>query len=210
MAGRRRDGRSRRISLRRAPVYVVQVAVAGVALAAAAVLVVPKALGWDGMVVLSGSMEPTLRTGGVAFVDPVPAERIRVGDIVTFTRSASRQQVTHRVVDVVNEADGPHFRTQGDANGIEDSWVVGPGQVVGKVRYALPHLGGAAAVLVTHRPVLGGVMAVAALALVVDDVRRWRRRRVRAPGPPAPRPRRRRPVPVLLPAGSVPRPLRAS
>ena len=190
-------------------VYVVQVAVAGLALAAAAVLVVPKALGWDGMVVLSGSMEPTLRTGGVAFVDPVPAERIRVGDVVTFTRSGSRQQITHRVVDVVNEADGPHFRTQGDANGIRDGWVVGPGQVVGKVRYALPHLGGVAALLVTHRPLFGAVMAVAALVLVVDDVRRWRRRRQHGPGAVS-RPRRRRPVPVLLPAGSVPRPLRAT
>lgn len=209
MRGKRRDGRSRWGSVRRALVYVVQVAVAGLALAAAAVLVVPKALGWDGMVVLSGSMEPTLRTGGVAFVDPVPAERIRVGDVVTFTRSGSRQQITHRVVDVVNEADGPHFRTQGDANGVRDGWIVGPGQVVGKVRYALPHLGGVAALLVTHRSVFGAGMAVAAVVLVVDDVRRWRRRR-RLSDVSAVRPRRRRPVPVLLPPGTARRPLRPS
>jgi signal peptidase len=188
---------------RRAFVSVVQVAVAGVALAAAAVVVVPKALGLDGMIVLTGSMEPALRTGGVAFVEPVPAEQVRRGDIVTFTRSGTGQQLTHRVVEVVQKADGPHFRTKGDANDAVDSWVVGPGQVVGKVRWALPSFGGVASLVVTHRPVLGEVIAVAALVLVVDDVRRWRRRR-------RTRPRRHRPVPVVLPPGSVPRPLRAS
>lgn len=187
---------------RRASVYVVQVAVAGIALAAAVVVLVPKALGWDGMIVLTGSMEPTLQAGGVAFVDPVPAERIRVGDVVTFTRASSGQQLTHRVVDVVVKDDGPHLRTKGDANAAEDSWTVGPGQVVGKVRYALPSFGGATGMLVTHRPVLGALMALAAVVLVVDDVlRRHRRRR--------PRPRRHRPVPVLFPTGTVPRPLRA-
>jgi signal peptidase len=188
---------------RRAIVYVVQVAVAGLALAAAAVVLVPKALGWDGMMVLTGSMEPALQAGGVAFVDPVPAERVRVGDVVTFTRANSRQQLTHRVISVVTESDGPHFRTKGDANEAADSWTVAPGQVVGKVRYGLPAFGGVTGMLVTHRPMVGGVMALAAIALVVDDVRRSRRRR-------RPRPRRHRPVPVLFPTGTVVRPLRAS
>jgi hypothetical protein len=71
------------------------------------------------------------------------------------------------------------------------------------VRYALPGFGGATALLVTHRPLLGAFMAVAATVLVVDDVRRRRRRRRR--GPP-----RHRPVPVVLPPGSVSRPLRAT
>jgi signal peptidase len=187
---------------RRVLVYVVQVAVAGVALAAAAVVLIPKALGWDGMIVLTGSMEPTLHAGGVAFVDPVPAERIRVGDVVTFTRSGSGQQLTHRVMEVLPAPDGPRLRTKGDANAAVDGWVVGPGQVVGKVRYALPGFGGATGLLVTHRPLLGALMAVAA-TLLVDDVRRRRRRRRR-------RPPRHRPVPVVLAPGSVSRPLRAT
>ena len=191
----------------RALAYIVKVVVAGIALAAATVILLPKALGWDGVMVLSGSMEPMLRTGGVAFVDPVPAKHIRVGDVVTFTRSGSRQQITHRVVEVVPASDGPHFRTRGDANGIEDRWVVGPGQVVGKVRFALPPLGGTATLLVTHRPLLGAVMGLAALVLVVDDIRRWRTRR-NALSPS--RPRRHRPVPVAFAPGTVPRPLRAT
>lgn len=173
-------------------VYAVQVAVAGVAVAASAVLVVPKAMGWQGVIVLSGSMEPALHTGGVAFVDHVPPERIGTGDVLTFTRPGSQQQVTHRVVEVLASSDGPRFRTKGDANDIEDAWVVTSGQVVGQVRFALPHLGGLVRALVANRSMVGMAMGVAALFLVADDVRRWRRKRRLAPpsGPAV--------VPVLL------------
>lgn len=191
---------------RRTLVYLVQVAVAGAAVAMSAVLVVPKAMGWQGVIVLTGSMEPALRTGGVAFVDRVPPERIGTGDLLTFTRPGSRQQVTHRVIEVLSSTDGPRFRTKGDANDIADSWTVTPGQVVGKVRFALPHLGGVARTLVTNRSAVGIAMGIPALFLLVDDIRRWRGRRqpipVLPPGLPVPtseyRIRRRRPVPVVV------------
>ena len=58
--------------------------VALVALLGAVALVAgPRLLGWQGVVVLSGSMEPTLQTGGVAFVQPADASEIQVGDILT-------------------------------------------------------------------------------------------------------------------------------
>jgi signal peptidase len=190
---------------RRTLAYFVQVTVVGAAVALSAVLVVPKLMGWQGVIVLTGSMEPALRTGGVAFVDHVPPERIGTGDLLTFTRPGSRQQVTHRVIEVLASSEGPSFRTKGDANDDADGWTVTPGQVVGKVRFALPYLGGVAQTLVTNRSAIGIAMGIPALFLVADDIRRWRKRRrvVSLPVPvlvplPEYRIRRRRLTPVYV------------
>lgn len=205
--------------------YAVQVAVTAVALAAAAVLVVPKALGWQGVLVLTGSMEPALQTGGVAFVDRVEPKEIGVGDIMTFTRPNSTQQVTHRVTGVIPTSAGYRFTTKGDANDIPDDWIVNERQVVGKVRFALPHMAGAVQLLVGNRQLLALLMAVPAAYLIYDDVKRSRakRRTMQAPsrpaaGPapsvvtPSQRPRRTRPRPAAAATDTAerkPRPLRA-
>lgn len=190
--------------------YLGQVLLASVAVAAAAVLIVPKVMGWQGVLVLTGSMEPALDAGGVAFLDRVPAKDMRVGDIMTFTRAGTRQQVTHRVIAVTATADGPQFITEGDANDGPDAWRVTPKQVVGKVRFALPNLGPIGRMLVQDRTFLALFMAVPALFLTLDEVRRWRRQRalvrqwleekavpvvvVDEPLPPIERPRRTRRV----------------
>lgn len=157
--------------------YLAQVAIAAVAVAAAALIIVPRVMGWQGVLVLTGSMEPALDTGGVAFIDRVQPGDVHRGDVITFTRPDSPQQVTHRVIEVVATSDGPRYRTKGDANDIPDDWVVKPSQLVGKVRLALPKLGGAVRLFVTSRQQLALFMALPAAYLVWDDVRQWRRRR---------------------------------
>jgi signal peptidase len=157
--------------------YVMQVALAAVAVAGAMVVVVPRVLGWQGTLVLTGSMEPALEAGGVAFVDHVPAERIRVGDIMTFTRAGTTRLVTHRVIAVTPGDKGPTFFTRGDANEGPDAWTVTPKQVVGKVRFGLPDLGPLSRLLVEDRSLLALFMALPAAFLVADEVRRWRQQR---------------------------------
>jgi signal peptidase len=161
--------------------YLIQVFIAAVAVAAAALIILPKAMGWQGVLVLTGSMEPALQAGGVAFVDRVQPEQVRVGDIITFTRPDSTQQVTHRVIEVVATSDGARFRTKGDANDIPDDWIVRRSQLVGKVRLALPKLGGFVRLFVGNRQQLGLFMALPATYLVFDEVRRWRDGRRRKP-----------------------------
>lgn len=179
--------------------YAVQVGVTAVALAAGAVLVVPKALGWQGVLVLTGSMEPALQTGGVAFVDRVEPKDIKVGDIMTFTRPKSTQQVTHRVTGVIPTDTGYRFTTKGDANDIPDDWIVREEQVVGKVRFALPHMAGAVQLLVGNRLLLALLMAVPAAYLIYDDTKRSRAKK---------RAKQAHPVPVPVPAAEpVPVPL---
>lgn len=101
----------------------------------------PRLLGWQPLVVLTGSMEPTLPLGSVAFTEPLPAQEVRVGDVVTFRHpDGGPDMVTHRVVEVL---EGPpvSFRTKGDANEILDTWVVPAANVVGIVRHNIPYMG---------------------------------------------------------------------
>lgn len=116
--------------------------VAAAFVAVIAWLVAPRLLGWQAEVVLSGSMEPALGTGSVAFVQPKPAEEVKVGDILTFRHPEHPERlVSHRVVEVIAVQPAPSFRTKGDANDGADSWVVPGDAVIGTVRLDLPYVG---------------------------------------------------------------------
>ena len=69
--------------------------------------------------VMTGSMEPTIRAHSLIIAVPVRTEEVRVGDIVTYTRTASDKRfdrihipltVVHRVIAV----EGERFIFQGD------------------------------------------------------------------------------------------------
>ncbi len=109
-------------------------------------LSLPRFMGWQPQVVLSGSMEPALQVGAVAFVEEKPAEEVEVGDVLTFwhpqTSEVPRPLVTHRVVNIVTDPDGrPAFETRGDANDGPDPWTVPAPNVVGTVKFDVPYVG---------------------------------------------------------------------
>jgi signal peptidase len=95
-----------------------------VVLAAAAVTVGPRLLPYKTFGVASASMEPTLPVGSLIVTVPVAADRLRVGDIITFHRPGDHSLVTHRIARIENGPQGRVFVTKGDANGAEDGWVV--------------------------------------------------------------------------------------
>jgi signal peptidase len=96
-------------------------------------------------VVVSGSMEPTIHTGSVAFVKPVSPSAVKKGDIIAFTSpSNSKDTILHRV-DSISSTDPLLFKTKGDNNNAPDLWdVMGVG-VKGVYFGAIPYLGNAAA-----------------------------------------------------------------
>jgi signal peptidase len=96
---------------------------------------VPQTVGaTESYVVLSGSMEPAIQTGGVIYVYERSPENIEEGDVITFNAGGAQTEVTtHRVVEVV-ERDGTRmFVTKGDANENRDPAPVPPDAVVGVV-----------------------------------------------------------------------------
>jgi len=102
-----------------------------------------RALGMATFVVTGGSMEPTIHKGSLVIDEPVSADKVRLGDIITFDHYD--QTTTHRVVGIEGSAAGPMFSTKGDANQVTDPEPLSfPGRV-GLVKLAVPGLGYAVA-----------------------------------------------------------------
>jgi len=93
--------------------------------------------------VIGGSMRPTLDVGDVVIVVEVPADTIEPGDIIQF-REAEGSTTVHRVVEIQEIEGNMVFVTQGDANEAPDPDPVLADNVVGKVIFNIPNVGGAA------------------------------------------------------------------
>jgi signal peptidase len=79
------------------------------------------AAGWvQPLVVVSGSMSPTISTGDLLFAVPLEPARLRVGDVATLPNPQSGRYVTHRVVEISRDGSDYLVRMQGDANGAAD------------------------------------------------------------------------------------------
>ena len=119
--------------------WVITLAAAVVLLAIISFMVAPKLLNMQGLVVLSGSMEPEIQTGGIVLIKPVDTADVRVGDIITF--GERRVGTTHRVVEILHAESGLMFRTKGDANQEADLDLVPAGSVRGRVALDVPYVG---------------------------------------------------------------------
>ena len=109
-----------------------------IVLIVAAAFIAPKFVGIMPYIVKSGSMEPQIHTGAVAFID-THEKNVAVGDVITYTigEAGSEKYVTHRIVG--EKPDG--YVTKGDANEVEDANCVKQEQIVGTYRYSIPHAG---------------------------------------------------------------------
>jgi signal peptidase len=102
-----------------------------------------RTMGMATFVVTGGSMEPTIHKGSLVIDEPVTADKVKLGDVITFDHYD--QTTTHRVVGVEGSPNGTMFSTKGDANQITDPEPLSfPGRV-GVVRVAIPGLGYAVA-----------------------------------------------------------------
>jgi hypothetical protein len=68
------------------------------------------------------SMQPLVRDGDILLVQPVGAERVRVGDVVLCSSQADRVLV-HRVLRRLAGPEGPIFLVQGDQVREPDGWI---------------------------------------------------------------------------------------
>jgi signal peptidase len=102
-------------------------------------LVLPHLLKYKTYAVISGSMEPTLHVGSLAYVRSSLPEEIEEGDIITFLISQDSSLVaTHRVVSInLNDS---YFITKGDANESEDA-PIQFNKLIGRTLFSIPYLG---------------------------------------------------------------------
>lgn len=118
----------------------------------------PSVLGVRTAVVLTGSMEPSIRANDLVVVRRQAS--YSVGDVVMFRSGAST--VTHRITQVTPEG----YRTKGDANNTEDAGVTPPEDVLGRVVLTLHGVGAAVQFLKTPLGALCLVLLIPALVLL--------------------------------------------
>jgi len=101
--------------------------------------------GYRLFMVLSGSMEPKIKTGSVVLV--APKEKYKADEVITFLANPQanlrdiKATVTHRIVSVHDDEGRPTYTTKGDANEDPDREMVTHRQVLGKVIISIPFLG---------------------------------------------------------------------
>lgn len=100
------------------------------------------AIGWEPVLITSGSMGPTISPGDVVLLGEPPApgdDLLQPGTVITFRDPGDPDAlITHRI-DETRE-DGL-YRTRGDANGRPDSAPVAPDDIVGVGRMLVPLIG---------------------------------------------------------------------
>ena len=99
---------------------------------------IPQVGNYKVMTVLTGSMEPAIKTGTVLVI--TPKEDYGIDDIVTFSIDGS-VPTTHRIVEKTVENGNISYTTKGDANPAQDMTEVRKEDVVGKVAFGIPFLG---------------------------------------------------------------------
>jgi signal peptidase len=96
-----------------------------------------RVLGFVPYAVKTGSMEPTIHTGSLTYVDThYDVKKIKEKDIIAFKLSDDLF-VTHRVAEVHDD----YFVTKGDANNTVDNRYVYDDEIIGKVVFSIPYLG---------------------------------------------------------------------
>jgi len=103
-----------------------------------ATIYIPKFVGYEPMVVLSGSMEPTYHVGSLLYIKDVDTDDIEVGDAITFYLD-SNTLATHRVISIDENAGT--YTTKGDANDVDDGNALTIDQIKGKPAFNVPVLG---------------------------------------------------------------------
>jgi signal peptidase len=108
-------------------------------------LLAPRLMGANLLVVVSQSMEPAVPMGSIVVSHPkaVPDE-MGIGDVITFSVADLGGEavfVTHRVVEVIGNGADVRYRTQGDSVNAPDLELVAPDQILGRMWFSLPLVG---------------------------------------------------------------------
>lgn len=115
----------------------LEVLMAGSLVLAVLLFWVPRLFRISPYTVLSGSMEPVIRTGSLCYIDRTAVfDEVENGDVIAFERMDGNC-VLHRAT----RKEAGKIRTKGDANGAEDLAAVNRENFLGKEVCSIPYLG---------------------------------------------------------------------
>lgn len=123
-------------------------------------------LGWEPVVITSGSMHPTIQPGDIVVGAP-PQTNLGGGTVVVFDDPAGRGLVTHRIWTVRSNGD---YITKGDANYNPDSTPIQDDDIVSVGRILVPLIGKPGLWMRSDLLKFGGWVLMTALAFYTS---RW-------------------------------------
>jgi signal peptidase I len=86
-------------------------------------------------------MAPVFRVDDAVIVNAKSdIAKLNPGDIITFTAFESEAVITHRITNKEITATGYEFRTKGDNNNVEDSFVTSQSRIIGKYVTRIPQI----------------------------------------------------------------------
>ncbi|MFX0047273.1 MAG: signal peptidase I [Candidatus Hermodarchaeota archaeon] len=132
------------------------------------------------VVVISGSMEPTIHEGDLLFVMGTDAENIKngtaedkEGDVIVFNApwtGAPQEPIVHRVINKYQVGDEWFFETKGDANSLPDPDPVPESNVIGIVIGGIPYIGWVK-IFLTNTGLLIPLLVIISALLIISIVR---------------------------------------
>jgi signal peptidase len=116
--------------------------------------------GRETIVIGGRSMEPTLPLGAAIVNGKVDPATLAAGQIVSLKAGPQNTLYTHRIIAVIDRADGRWVQTKGDANPEEDPTLVPASAIVGRTEFIVPLAG----YLIALLSMPAGVMFIIGLA----------------------------------------------
>ena len=134
------------------------------------------------VVVISGSMEPTIHKGDLLFVMGTDAEDIKNGtavdkdgDVIVFDArglwfNAPQEPIVHRVINKYNISNTWYFTTQGDNNALPDDEDIPESRVIGVVVWRIPYIGWVK-IFLTESGLLIPLLVIISALLIISIIR---------------------------------------
>jgi signal peptidase I len=141
------------------------------------VAVLPMFTGNRTIVILSGSMSPTIAEGDAVIAVPVPSSELIVGDIIAYNANPnSAIPVVHRIISIKLDKGVRYYTTRGDANKSADVTPFMLPATAWKMSFAVPLAGYAIALAASKTGTLL-LIIVPIVLLGILQIRNWLKRR---------------------------------
>ena len=133
------------------------------------------------VVVISGSMEPTLNKGDLVFLRGMDPDDIKTGmiedksgDIIVYDargiwEGAPEDPIIHRVVDKINIGGVWYFLTKGDANPYPDRAYIPEDRILGVVSGKIPYIGWIK-IFLTDSGLLIPILVILSVLLIISVI----------------------------------------
>lgn len=119
--------------------------------------------GYRFYIIMSGSMEPDIRTGDMIITKE--SDNYKIGDVIAF--KDANFVTAHRIVEISTEDGEKIFKTKGDNNNTADRNLVKSQQIKGKIVNKIPKVGKAVLYLKTHWIILVLLIGVIIIVYLV-------------------------------------------